>query len=115
MFDVTPQIGISQIAAAGCISSFQRYNVAPLLQRSNMGVGSGMFWWHPMEATTTIQNPPIPASASISLPAPRIPAGASNFLHQILPPMALILGLVATAVWISFLGYQIVRLVEVVL
>jgi hypothetical protein len=64
---------------------------------------------------TTIQNPPIAASASISLPAPRIAAGISNFLHQILPPTALILGLVATTVWITFLGYQIVRLVNVVL
>jgi hypothetical protein len=64
---------------------------------------------------TTIQNTPIPTSASISSSAPRIPAGAFNFLHQILPPTALMLGLVATTVWICFLGYQIVRLVEVVL
>jgi hypothetical protein len=74
-----------------------------------------MFWWEPVKATTTIQNQPIPASALILLPTRAISASGANFLHQILPPTALILGLVATTVWISFLGYQIVRLVEAVL
>ena len=83
------------------------------MQQYGYRVG-GMFWWHPVQATT-IQNLPIPASASTLLPTRRIPAGDSNFLHQILPPTALILGLVATTVCISFLGYGIVRLFEAVL
>jgi hypothetical protein len=36
----------------------------------------------------------------------------TDFFHQILPPTALILGLVLTIVWISFLAYQIGRLFE---
>jgi hypothetical protein len=55
-----------------------------------------------METGTTIQNP--------SIPARRL-----NFFRQILPPTGLIVGLVLTTVWISFLGYQIVRLIEAVL
>jgi hypothetical protein len=55
-----------------------------------------------METGTTIKNP--------SIPARRL-----NFFHQILPPTGLIIGLVLTTVWISFLGYQIVRLVEAAL
>jgi hypothetical protein len=39
----------------------------------------------------------------------------TDFFHQILPPTALILGLVLTIVWISFLAYQIGRLFEATL
>jgi hypothetical protein len=55
-----------------------------------------------MEAGTTIQNPSLP---------PRTP----NLFHQILPPTGLIVGVVLTTVWICFLGFQIVKLVEAVL
>jgi hypothetical protein len=55
-----------------------------------------------METGTTIQNPSFPARAP-------------NWFQQILPPTGLIVGVVLTTVWISFLGYQIVRLVEAVL
>jgi len=36
----------------------------------------------------------------------------TNFFRRMLPPTALILGLVFTIVWISFLAYQIGRLFE---
>jgi hypothetical protein len=39
----------------------------------------------------------------------------TDFFHQILPPTALILGLVLTIVWISFLAYQIGRIFEATL
>jgi len=53
-----------------------------------------------METETTIQN---------------LPARTLNLFYQILPPAGLIVGLVLTTVWIGFLGFQIVRLVEAVL
>jgi hypothetical protein len=53
-----------------------------------------------METETTIQN---------------LPARTPNLFYQILPPAGLIVGLVLTTVWIGFLGFQIVRLVEAVL
>jgi len=56
--------------------------------------GRGMVGNHLMETGVTIQ---------------------TDFFHRILPPAALIFGLVLTIVWISFLGYQMGRLIEATL
>jgi hypothetical protein len=82
----------------------ERYNqgyIDHLLQCSTMGSGRGATK-APMETGITIQNPSFPVRTA-------------NFFYRILPPTGLILGLVLTTVWISFLGYQIVRLVEAAL
>jgi len=55
-----------------------------------------------MKTGTTIQNQSLPA---------RTP----NLFQQILSPKALIVGAVLATVWIYFLGFQTVRLVEAVL
>jgi hypothetical protein len=79
----------------------RRY-IDPSLQCSIIGSGSGMLRRHRMETGTTAQDRSLPA---------RTP----NLLHQILPPAGLVVGLVLTTAWISFLGYQVVRLVQAVL
>ena len=55
-----------------------------------------------MKTETTIQNQSLPA---------RPP----NLLQQILSPKALIVGAVLATIWIYFLGFQIVKVVEAVL
>jgi hypothetical protein len=37
---------------------------------------------------------------------------SSSVLHQVLPLVGLMLGLMLTAIWISVLGYQIIGLLE---
>ena len=44
-----------------------------------------------------------------------LPTRTTNWFQQILPPTGLIVGVVLTTVWICFLGFQIVKLVEAVL
>jgi len=44
-----------------------------------------------------------------------VPARTSNLFHQILSPKALIVGAVLATVWIYFLGFQTVRLIEAAL
>jgi hypothetical protein len=55
-----------------------------------------------VKTETTIQNQPLPARTS-------------NLFQQILSPKALIVVAVVATVWIYFLGFQTVRLVEAAL
>jgi hypothetical protein len=74
-----------------------------LLHCSMMDLGSGaIVCGHPMEARTTTETPLIMAQDS-------------NFFRQVLPATGLILGLVLTTAWISFLGYEVARLVQAIL
>jgi hypothetical protein len=44
-----------------------------------------------------------------------LPARTPNLFHQILTPKVLIVGAVLATIWIYFLGFETVRLVEAVL
>ena len=44
-----------------------------------------------------------------------LPARTPSLLHQILSPKALIVGAVIATVWIYFLGFETVRLIEAAL
>jgi hypothetical protein len=65
-------------------------------------IGRGMSGRHPMETGTTKRDQSVPARTS-------------NLFHQILSPKALIVGAVLATVWIYFLGFQTVRLIEAAL